>query len=156
MLFNNNDFGFTAVDETELGILTASVAVASTVSSDIAIKLTELQTAIAGIKSSPVSQLNRVEEKLDRILGMELQDLNKSLQSQGDNLSSVLNEVEERTNVMQGECKDKLQSVEKMILPLLMNLMKNPEKQYIHWANRSEKISTQIDKITAITRSYGV
>lgn len=155
MLFNNNDFGFTAVDETELGILTASVAVASTVSSDIAIKLTELQTAI-GIKSSPVSQLNRVEEKLDRILGMELQDLNKSLQSQGDNLSSVLNEVEERTNVMQGECKDKLQSVEKMILPLLMNLMKNPEKQYIHWANRSEKISTQIDKITAITRSYGV
>jgi hypothetical protein len=43
-----------------------------------------------------------------------------------------------------------------MILPLLQNLMKNPDKPYIKWENRAEKIAAQIDKITAITRSYGV
>lgn len=49
--------------------------------------------------------------------------------------------------------KQKLQAVEKMILPLLYNLMKNPEKAYIKWENRVEVIEKQIQKITSITRS---
>jgi hypothetical protein len=68
----------------------------------------------------------------------------------------MLDEVEERKAQMRDECREKLQAVERLILPLLQNLMKNPEKPYIMWANRSERISAQIDKITAITRSYGV
>ena len=51
------------------------------------------------------------------------------------------------------EIKQKLASVEKMILPLLVNLMKNPEKDYIHWPNRVPLIEKQIEKILAITRS---
>lgn len=51
------------------------------------------------------------------------------------------------------ETKNKLQQVEALILPLLKNLMKNPDKDYIHWPNRSPVIQKQIDKITAITRS---
>ncbi len=48
----------------------------------------------------------------------------------------------------------KLKEVEDLILPLLYNLMKNPEKEYIHWPNRTPIIDNQIDKITAITRFY--
>ena len=33
-------------------------------------------------------------------------------------------------------------------------LGKNPEKEYIHWPNRTPIIDNQIDKITAITRYY--
>jgi len=51
------------------------------------------------------------------------------------------------------ETKNKLQQVEALILPLLKNLMKNPDKDYIHWPNRTPVIQKQIDKITAITRS---
>lgn len=51
------------------------------------------------------------------------------------------------------ETKNKLQQVEALILPLLKNLMKNPDKDYIHWPNRAPVIQKQIDKITAITRS---
>lgn len=51
------------------------------------------------------------------------------------------------------EIKTKLASVEKLILPLLVNLMKNPEKDYIHWPNRVPLIEKQIEKILAITRS---
>ena len=51
------------------------------------------------------------------------------------------------------DTKQKLSTVEKLILPLLVNLMKNPDKDYIHWPNRVPLIEKQIDKILAITRS---
>ena len=49
--------------------------------------------------------------------------------------------------------QSKLQQVESLILPLLNNLLKNPEKEYIHWPNRQAVIKKQIDKILSITRS---
>ena len=51
------------------------------------------------------------------------------------------------------QLKAKLLEVEKLIMPLLVNLMKNPEKDYIHWPNRAPLIQKQIDKILAITRT---
>jgi hypothetical protein len=53
----------------------------------------------------------------------------------------------------QSNLKNKLLEVEGLILPLLQNLKKNPDKAYIHWPNRTEIIDKQIAKITAITRS---
>ena len=44
--------------------------------------------------------------------------------------------------------------LEKMIIPLLINLAKNPDKEYIRWPNRQEKIEKQIDQILSITRTY--
>jgi len=46
----------------------------------------------------------------------------------------------------------KLKAVEVLILPLLVNLMKNPEKETIKWPNRAPIIEKQIEKILAITR----
>ena len=154
------DFGFTAVTAEELGLATpAPTPPPPSVSPDavaaLAAQLAELKTAVAAIKPAPTTQLARMEEKIDRVLNAELHEMNAALQSQGENLSSVLDEVEERTNATREECREKLQSVEKLILPLLTNLMKNPEKSYIKWENRTEKLAAQIDKITAITRSYG-
>jgi hypothetical protein len=51
------------------------------------------------------------------------------------------------------QTKSKLQQVESLILPLLNNLMKNPEKEYIHWPNRQAVIKKQIDRVLAVTRS---
>jgi hypothetical protein len=45
-----------------------------------------------------------------------------------------------------------LHKLEQLIMPLLVNLMKNPDKDYIHWPNRTPMIEKQIDKILAITR----
>ena len=155
------DFGFTAVDEEELGLAaTPPTPPAPSVSPDaiaaITAQIAELRAAVVAIKPVSPTQMTRVEEKIDRVLNMELHELNAAVQSQGESLSSVLNEVEERANATREECKEKLQAVERLILPLLTNLMKNPEKSYIKWEGRAEKIAAQIDKITAITRSYGV
>ena len=153
------DFGFTAVDEEELHI-SAPVQPQPVVSADavsaIAAKLADLEVKIAAIKPASSAQVARVEEKIDRVLNMELGELNASLQQQGESLSSVLNEIEDRTNAMRDECKVKMAEVEALILPLLTNLMKNPQKEYIHWPNRTEKLQTQIDKITTLTRSFGI
>jgi len=62
--------------------------------------------------------------------------------------------ISEHKRLVEMEVTEKLKQVEDLILPLLYNLMKNPEKEYIHWPNRIPIIDAQIDKITAITRHY--
>lgn len=62
--------------------------------------------------------------------------------------------IAEHKRLVEMEVAEKLKQVEDMILPLLYNLMKNPEKEYIHWPNRTPIIDKQIEKIVAITRFY--
>lgn len=49
--------------------------------------------------------------------------------------------------------KKQMQAVEKLILPFLKNLLKNPEAETIKWPNREGPIKAQIEKITAITKT---
>jgi hypothetical protein len=62
-------------------------------------------------------------------------------------------DTEEYKALIQKDVKDKLDAVEKLILPLLVNLMKNPEKDTIKWPGRGPIIEKQIEKILKITRS---
>ena len=55
--------------------------------------------------------------------------------------------------LIEKDVKAKLVAIEKLIMPLLVNLLKNPEKDTIKWPNRAPIIQSQIDKIIAITRS---
>lgn len=75
---------------------------------------------------------------------------NEAIQIIQDKLDSVL---QTNSTLLEDKYRAKLKEVEGLILPLLYNLMKNPEKAYIKWDNRTEVIQRQIDKITAITRS---
>ena len=49
--------------------------------------------------------------------------------------------------------KKQMQALEKLVLPFMKNLMKNPEVETIKWPNRVEPIKKQIEKITAITKA---
>lgn len=62
--------------------------------------------------------------------------------------------INEHRSLLESDIAQKLQTVEGLILPLLANLKKNPEKDYIHWPNRSVIIDKQIEKIQAVTRYY--
>ena len=42
---------------------------------------------------------------------------------------------------------DKVQGIYNMILPLLNNLMANPDKHYLYWPNRTEKIQQFIKRL---------
>ena len=119
-----DDFGFSAVDESTLTRLTDPTTLEDT----IAVKQTVTQSS---------ESLQRVEEKLDAML---------SLYNQGK-----LGLDAERKNMI-AEVKINLKELEQLIMPLLVNLMKNPEKEYIYWPNRTAKIQEQIDKVLSLTR----
>ena len=69
-----------------------------------------------------------------------------------ENASTPL-DTDEYKGLIEKDVKAKLSAVEKLILPLLVNLMKNPEKDTIKWPGRAPIIEKQIEKILAITRS---
>lgn len=50
------------------------------------------------------------------------------------------------------QAEEKLNKLYNAILPLLSNLKKNPEKEYILWPNRVEKIEQFEDLITEIIK----
>ena len=62
--------------------------------------------------------------------------------------------INEHRALLEADVTGKLKDVELLILPLLQNLKKNPEKDYIHWPNRSAIIDKQIEKILAVTRYF--
>jgi hypothetical protein len=45
--------------------------------------------------------------------------------------------------------KQKLQELYNLFLPLLNNLKKDPDKEYIYWPNRADKINEFVRKIEA-------
>lgn len=122
-LRTSEDFGFSAVDETE---------VTQTVDTN-----TLETTVIRETVSTSSEAVARIEQKMDTIL---------QLYNDGK-LGLEL----ERAKLLE-QTSAKLMDLEKMIIPLLVNLMKNPDKEYIYWPNRRDKIQEQIDKIIAITR----
>jgi len=50
------------------------------------------------------------------------------------------------------EMEDKLNKLYNAILPLLSNLKANPEKDYIYWPNRTEKVEAFEDLISGIVK----
>ena len=48
--------------------------------------------------------------------------------------------------------EEKLEALYRLIMPLLVNLQKNPEKEYILWPNRAEKVKEFIAKVDKIVQ----
>lgn len=120
---HEDDFGFSAVDETEL---------------TPAINPDTLETTVIRENmNASTEMISRLENKVDHIL---------TLYNDGK-----LGLDAERIK-LQEEANTKLTELEQIIMPLLVNLMKNPEKEYIYWPNRRDKIQEQIDKILSLTR----
>ena len=84
------------------------------------------------------------DEIMDKLAQLEAKILN------ADN-SGMVNE---HRQLIESDVSNKLRDVEDLVLPLLYNLQKNPEKEYIHWPNRTAVIDKQIEKIKAVTRYY--
>lgn len=60
--------------------------------------------------------------------------------------------AEEAATQVETSYKERLLQVEKLILPFLTNLTKDPEKVMIKWPNRKEVVEKQISKLLKITR----
>jgi len=102
-----------------------------------------------------LSELINLNDKVDRILSMETNELSQAINEQGASIRAVIDEVEERKGQLNEQYKRKIAEVEKLVLPLLINLTKNPEREYIKWPNRAQSVQAQIDRILEVTRNDG-
>ena len=77
-----------------------------------------------------------------------------ALQSKIDSLLDAQEQTLQNAYVtaLEEKHKAKIKELEGLILPLLYNLMKNPEKPIINWPNREAVIKKQIERIQALTR----
>ncbi len=66
-----------------------------------------------------------------------------------DELASVDTKIVERTTT----ANEVIEQMDNFIRPLLENLMKDSDKDYIYWPNRSEMIKKQIDKLNLIQKN---
>ena len=103
--------------------------------------------------TAPVEQeikeerIDTIEEKLDLLLSQ----IQNGLVANSGNAD----ELNVYKGMLEQQVSGKLQEVERLILPLLYNLKKNPDKEYIYWPNRTAKIDSQIQRILGVTRGSG-
>ena len=120
---SQEDFGFSAIDEMEVKQV---------------VDETNMETKVIKETVSASSEsISRLESKIDMML--ELYNQEKF-------------GLESKRVQLEDNVKSRLTELEKLIMPLLVNLMKNTDKEYIYWPNRKERIQEQIDKILALTR----
>ena len=119
------DFGFSTSDENTAPILSSPPITSHEISEPIIEKIRNLEI-----------NLGEVLTILERI----------------ENAGTPL-DTDEYKSLIEKDVKEKLAAVEKLILPLLVNLMKNPQQDTIKWPGRAPIIEKQIEKILAITRT---
>jgi archaellum component FlaC len=120
-----SDFGFSAVDETEFK------------SSQ---PIQQVIPEVPGFEDN----FQRLEQELQRI-GTKIDSLVTKISGIDDEFDIVKQKTQE-------EIAGKVKELEAIIMPLLINLLKTADKDYIHWPNRQQQIQAQIDKVLSITR----
>ena len=101
----------------------------------------EFETAVQEkVAKATQQETGMLETKMDKLLKLREDDASYQLL------------FEKRKAELETIYKDQMRKVERLILPLLHNLMKNPENEYIKWPNRTNIVQQQINKIVAITR----
>jgi cellulose biosynthesis protein BcsQ len=75
----------------------------------------------------------------------ELKSLENQLKKEVTQKSQELQQVEE-------SYKGKLEQLYKTVMPLLENLAESPDKSYLYWPNRSEKVKHFIEKVKKIVQ----
>ena len=108
------------------------------------------------VVSSPAPVVNT--QDISEPIIEKLQTLEALINDMADTVSRLENastplDTDDYKALIEKDVKAKLTALEKLILPLLVNLMKNPEKDTIKWPGRAPIIEKQIEKILAITRS---
>lgn len=94
--------------------------------------------------SKPVFDLDDLEDfGFSAVSEDELKSLERELKQQ-------VEQKEQELSLTSKEYKDKLEALYKLIMPLLLNLEKDPEKEYILWPDRSKKMSAFIARVNKI------
>jgi hypothetical protein len=159
------DFGFSAVSTEEFSKAQTTTEVQpSAVSSDefdeLKKKMDSITSLIQALGEKEDTSLfdetgekiTRLETKVDKILAMESSQVASALEEQGSSIRAVIDEVEERKGELNEKFSGRLKELESLVVPMLKGLMKNADKEYIYWPDRTPILEKQIEKVYSITR----
>ena len=160
------DFGFSAVSTEEFKKTqpdsepTPSSSVSSDEFDELSKKIDSISSLIQTLGGKEDTSLfdetgekiSRLEGKVDKILAMESSQVANALNEQGSSIRAVIDEVEERKGELNEKFVGKLKELESLVIPMLNGLMKNADKEYIYWPNRTPILEKQIEKVYSITR----
>ena len=101
-----------------------------------------------------VEKLEWMDKDIQKILKMEQLEAVTALQKSSTDMTSLAKELEERKKDIDLKFKARMLAVEKLIVPLIENLMKDGNtKEYIKLPNRIPILEAQKQKILQVTRS---
>ena len=101
-----------------------------------------------------VEKLDFMDKDIQKILKMEQLEAVTALQKSSSDMTSLAKELEERKKDINLKYKARMLAVEKLIIPLIENLMKDGNtKEYIKWPGRIPILEAQKGKILQVTRS---
>lgn len=126
------DFGFTAVEAESIPKPEVDTSVEAA---------TPLQDVIYGTHDSIMSRIEALQQALLEAIAQV-----SALPADSQAL------LDEHKRLVTADVRSALHNVEQMILPLLYNLKKNPEKEYIHWPNREVTLEQYIQRLLSITQ----
>jgi len=90
------------------------------------------------IKRAMLEIIKPLEDKLDTLQAKKNAD-------DDDNVQLAIAKANEGAG-------SKVSQLEEIIMPLLLNLQKTSDKEYIYWPNRKSAIDKEIQRVLAITR----
>ena len=125
--YSKADFGFSAIDEATYKAQQAVNEVTPP-----SIDENDVNRAI-------LNALSPLEDKIDLLL-------KQKRASDDENVQMAITGANE-------DAAGKVSQLEEIIMPLLVNLLKTADKEYIHWPNRENAINEQIKKVLKITRA---
>ena len=140
--FDEFDFGFELVD------------------SPTPVETTSEPQSVSVDTSEIDDRLGSLEDKINNVLNIvslsdSSDDIRRAIEDQGVSISTALESVEDMKENLQRDYERKLEEIESLVLPLLVNLTKNPEREFIKWPNRAESVQSHINKILEVTRGDG-
>ena len=124
--YSDVDFGFSAIDEA-----TYKAQQQENAETPPSVDTSEITNEIKEV-------IGRLDKKLDSLL------LKKAVEED--------EEVDRVKAMVTENVQSKLTQAEKLIMPLLVNLLKTSDKEYIHWPNRDKSVRQTIDRLLALTR----
>jgi hypothetical protein len=124
--YTKADFGFSAIDEA-----TYKAQQSENETLPTSVDENDIQRIMLNL-------LKPLEDKLDNLV------TKRAIDEEG--------EVDRRATVAEERISDKLRQLEEIIMPLLVNLNKTADKEYIYWPGREKVIEDQMKKVLSITR----
>jgi len=92
------------------------------------------------MKTKPSIDIDEMDFGFSAVSEEELREMERKLQEK-----TVLQET--HIKQISKTHEEKLETLYKLIMPLLVNLQKNPDKDYIYWPSRAEKVQEFIKKV---------